>query len=175
MENTEKKLSPKVQEFIENAKKAQTEAEEMEMQKQQVERDEYLISLGLYTEEKVEGIMDSFGNKYYDTVKTAISVTDEEFDEIKKYAPKEKVSPIQATCELNNGAEQLLNVLNTIGLIIACIVAIILITNGISSYNQDYLIVVGVVFAMISVISFSCMKVVLNISNNLHKINSKLK
>ena len=54
METTEKTMNPKVLEFIENAKKAQAEAQELEKQKQTAERDALLISLGLCRMEMVE-------------------------------------------------------------------------------------------------------------------------
>lgn len=188
METTEKTMNPKVLEFIENAKKAQAEAQELERQKQAAERDALLISLGLCRMEMVEIKRDeaykiNFEGVKYDAEKdiyyrggaVAIDVTDEEFEEIKKYAPKkEKIEQI-GDVPLDNSAEQFLGVLNVISLVICCIAAFILIVAGMDSYRERYLIGVGIGLAVFSLIYYACMKVVLNISNNLHKINSKIK
>ena len=174
METTEKTMNPQVQEFIEKAKKALAEAQELEKQKQQLEKDNFLISLGLCTVEK-EDKVNSFGDTYTTTTKTPISVTDEEFDEIKKYASMLNDNQDENQSHLDNSAEEFLGVINVISLIICGILALIIIVNGIESYDNAYLTGVGIGIIVLSIISFSCVKVVLNISNNLHKINNKLK
>ena len=89
-------MNKKVQEFIEKMK-------EIEKAKELKQREEHLISLGLIDEEKTKrGIVyldnwdgtrgwkfDNEKNKYYkeDYVPAAIEVTDEEYQEILKYAP----------------------------------------------------------------------------------------
>ena len=174
METTEKTMNPKVQEFIENAKKALAEAHELDKQQQQLEKDIFLISLGLCTVEKEEKV-NSFGDTYTTTTKTPISVTDEEFDEIKKYASMLNDNQDENQSHLDNSAEEFLGVINVISLITCGILSLIIIVNGIESYDNAYLTGVGIGIIVLSIISFSCVKVVLNISNNLHKINNKLK
>ena len=188
MENTEKTTHLKVQKFIENAKKLQIEAQELERQQQEAKRDAFLISLGLYTEEKVniprsEAMLSTYDGVFYDeekkqyyvVTKNAVDVTDEEFEEIKKYALAKEEVKQKESVELDNSAEKFLDTLNDITLVICCIAAVILIVIGIGSYSEGYLVGVGIGLAILSIISYACVRVVLNISNNLHKINSKIK
>ena len=131
-------MDPKLQEFLDTAKAKERKAFE-------ADRDKLLISLGLTSNETIREYSDVRSYEfdrwdqekqmYYREVQVPIKVTDEEYEEIKKYAPKAAVEAI----ELDNKAENFLAALNTISLVIGMIA------------------------------------VVLNISNNLHKINGKLK
>lgn len=187
MANTEKTMNPQVLEFIEQAKKTQIETSDLEMQRQQAERDALLISLGLYRNEIVEvekqvaykinfdGVKyDEENDIYYREIKCALDVTDEEFEEIKKYAPQKENIGRKEGDDINNSAEQLLGVINGLSLVVCCILALILVVGGISN-SESYEVCIGVCLALVSLISYACIKVVLNISNNLHQINSKLK
>lgn len=189
METTEKTMHPKVQEFIETAKKLQSEelaeALDLEKQKQQAERDNLLISLGLYSEkiiyidhmEDIENYdnahFDSIRGQYYTKSKVAYSVSDEEFEEIKKYTLKKEKTEHVENISLDNTAEQFLGILNTLSLILCLIVALILFVVGIT--EERNLIGLSIGFAILGLMSYACAKVVLNISNNLHQINSKMK
>jgi D-alanyl-lipoteichoic acid acyltransferase DltB (MBOAT superfamily) len=76
---------------------------------------------------------------------------------------------------LDNSAEKLLGTINVIFLVICCLAAFILVGTGIDSYREGYLVGVGIGLAVLGAISYACVNVVLNISNNLHQINSKMK
>lgn len=169
-------MDAKVKEFLETAKAKEREAFEKK-------RDEHLISLGLVNEgESVREYADNYNyvfnkwdeetKKYYREKLVAISVTDEEYEEIKKYSATDVVEEE----ELENGAEKFLAVINGISLAIGIIAAIVLIFVALDSYrNGGYFFLASVVILLMSLVSWAIVKVVLNISNNLHKINSKLK
>ncbi len=123
----------------------------------------------------VEALYDEKNKQYYKTVKSAIKVTDEEFEEIKKYASKKEKKEHVEKLTLDNSAETLLGTINVIFLVICCLAAFILVVIGIDSYREGYLVGVGIGLAVLGVISYACVNVVLNISNNLHQINSKMK
>lgn len=168
-------MDAKVKEFLETAKAKEREAFEKK-------RDEHLISLGLVNEgESVREYADNYNyifnkwdgetKKFYREKLVAISVTDEEYEEIKKYSATYVVEE-----ELENGAEKFLAVLNGISLAIGIIAAIVLIFVPLDSYrNRGYFFLASGVILLISLVSWAIIKVALNISNNLHKINSKLK
>lgn len=169
-------MDEKVKEFLETAKAKEREAFEKK-------RDEHLISLGLVNEgESVREYADNYSyifnkwdeetKKYYREKLVAISVTDEEYEEIKKYSATDVVEEE----ELENGAEKFLAIINGISLAIGIIAAIVLIFVALNSYrNGGYFFLASVVILLMSLVSWAIVKVVLNISNNLHKINSKLK
>ena len=178
METTEKTMHPKVVEFIENAKKAQAEEAKKEKEK-------LLSSLGLlYTTTKKyidyeerfnypDFFWDTKAERWcVETKEDAISVTDEEFEEIKKYAKLQTSENVNHT--INNGAENFLNTINVLSLIVTIIAAVILIIKGFSDYEL-HLTLIGIVILFVDLIYYSFLKVFLNISNNLHKINAKLK
>lgn len=164
-------MDEKLQKYLDEAKA-----------KERRKRDELLISLGLTKDETVRTYSESYSevynkwdaetDKYYADVKVPITVTDEEYEEIKKYASK-------ATDEANEPdtkAENFLAILNAIFLIIGIITALVILYKGINSTGlfKEHLIEAAVV-AVGSLISWAIWKVVLNISYNLHEINSKLK
>lgn len=171
-------MDPKVKEFIDSAKSKKREEFEKE-------RDAHLISLGLI-KEKVRKYSDAYGGgyyaydevqkKYYGEFNVPVSVTDEEYSEIKKITEEKSNKDIK----IENGAENFLGVLNTIFFVIGIIASVILLIAAIDglSYGDDEGVVyllssIGVL--LVSIISWNITRVLLNISNNLHKINAKLK
>ena len=164
-------MVPKVKEFIEAAKSK----ERAEFEKK---RDEHLISLGLI-KKREKKYSDTFGggynlydegqNKYYGLFTKPVEVTDEEYEEIKKIATKPE--------EVENGAENFLRVINGISLVIGIIFAIILIIASVNSYEDEStsFLIAGIAVLLISFVSCAIIRVLLNISNNLHQINAKLK
>ena len=164
-------MDEKLQKYLDEAKA-----------KERRKKDELLISLGLTKDETVRIYSESYSDvynkwdaetdKYYADVKVPITVTDEEYEEIKKYASN---STDEAT-DLDTKAENFLAILNTIFLIIGIITALVILYKGMNSTGsfKEHLIEAAVV-AGGSLISWAIWKVVLNISYNLHEINSKLK
>ena len=163
-------MHPKVEEFLQKAK-----AEELK------ERQKKLIELGLYEAIEVDGqngydsyewvwnnekgISERKYIKRYD-----IDISDEEYEEILKYYPNTNSTPI------SDSAESILEVLNVMTLIFGIAAGFICFIIGvIGQYGSSYLIISGICIAIISIISWAALKVILNISNNLHQINSKLK
>ena len=108
---------------------------------------------------------------YSGTVNQAIEVTDEEYEEIKKLSPN-KITPPQ----INDYAETLLNGILIISLIVGIIGCIVFLSLGFEAYrgSSTYFISAGVLLVA-SFVNFAVGKVLLNISNNLHSINSKIK
>lgn len=171
-------MDPKVKEFIDSAKSKKREEFEKE-------RDAHLISLGLI-KEKVRKYSDAYGGgyyaydevqkKYYGEFNVPVNVTDEEYAEIKKITEEKPNEDIK----IENGAEKFLAVFNGIFLGIGILASVILLIAAIDglSYGDDEGVVyllssIGVL--LVSIISWNITRVLLNISNNLHKINSKLK
>lgn len=182
-------MEPMVKEFIEKAQAK--EREEFEK-----ERDKVLISLGLISETGREYSAsrsypytkyDADKKAYYCEKKIPVKVTDEEFEIIKKYAESNSepdksnsepvnANPEPAEVELDNGAEKFLGVINGILLAVSIIASVILMFLAIDAYRGgEYYFIGGLALLLLSLISFASIKVILNISNNLHKINSKLK
>ena len=167
-------MNPKVKQFLDKAKAK----ERAEFEKQ---RDAHLIKLGLVDEEKstVEysdsyspacGFekYDSEQKKYCKSVPAPIEVTDDEYELIKRYSATKP----QAT--LNNDAETFLDKVNSIVTCVSIIASIVLVTLALI-YESWMLFWGAVVIATVGVISSAAVEVLLNISNNLHEINSKLK
>ena len=170
-------MDAKVKEFLDAAKAKEREAFEKK-------RDEHLISLGLIDEESevVREYSSYYSTRfekwdvdkkmYYYDIKQPVKVTDEEYEEILKYSTKNEIEEI----EIENGAEKFLSVMNGINLAIGIISAVVLICIALDAYrNGGYYFLASVVILLTSLISWAIVKVVLNISNNLHKINSKQK
>ena len=170
-------MDAKVKEFLDAAKAKEREAFEKK-------RDEHLISLGLIDEESevVREYSSYYSTRfekwdvdkkmYYYDIKQPVKVTDEEYEEILKYSTKNEIEEI----EIENGAEKFLSVMNGINLAIGIISAVVLICVALDAYrNGGYYFLASVVILLTSLISWAIVKVVLNISNNLHKINSKQK
>lgn len=166
-------MDPKVKEFIDSAKSKKREEFEKE-------RDAHLISLGLI-KEIVRKYSDAYGGgyyaydevqkKYYGEFNVPVNVTDEEYAEIKKITEEKSNKDIK----IENGAENFLGVLNTIFFVIGIIAAIILVCISFDSYDGGIYFLSGLGVLLVSFVSWGITKVLLNISNNLHQINSKLK
>ena len=164
-----------VKEFLDAAKAKEREAFEKK-------RDEHLISLGLVKKgESVREYSDSYNyvfnkwdeeaKKYYREKLVAISVTDEEYEEIKNVANTPTTAEDK---EIDNGAEKFLGVINGIMLAISIIAAVVLSFIAIGEEEFGFFLI-GLGVLLIGLISWAIVKVMLNISNNLHEINSKLK
>ena len=166
-------MNPKVKQFLEEAKAK----ERAEFEKQ---RDAHLIKLGLVDEDKstieysdcylpVDGFekYDREQNKYYKRVPAPIEVTDEEYELIKRY------SATKPTVAQNNDAEIFLDKVNSIVASVSIVISIVLAVLALK--DGSWVLFWGaVVIAIVSLISSAAVKVLLNISNNLHEINSKL-
>lgn len=151
-------MHPKVERFL-------REARNKELQ----EREKILIELGLYEDIEVNGNdgydyheydPKSISNKYYK--RNIVDISDEEYEMILKHS-----HPNKQKLNYKNGAEQFIDVINTIILIIGIIAAIVLVYTGFAIY--------GICVVLITTIFWAVIKVALNISNNLHQINAKLK
>ena len=171
-------MDAKVKEFLEKA-------QANEREKFEKERDALLISLGLIEGDAVSGReygpryghpyvhYDAEKKAYYREIKgTPISVTDEEYEMIKKYVETKETQNKKDVAVLKNGAEKFLEVINIIVLIISLICSTILL--GESGYGEELYTYIGIIVLLVSLIMFASVKVPLNISNNLHEINSKL-
>lgn len=169
-------MDPKVKEFIEAAKvKERTRFEK--------ERDAHLISLGLIKERLKEyseaynpskyPSYDSSMGKYYRETIIPIDVTDEEYEEIRKIT---KIVPSkESDIEIKKGvAESFLGTINGISLAIGIIATLVLIIVSIVE-GEGWLFLIALVVFFLSVTSWSIPKIILNISNNIREINSKLK
>ena len=162
-------MDPKVKKFIEAARAKERKAFEEE-------RDAHLISLGLI-KEIARKYSDGFGGgfdhydedlkKYYKEFPVPEEVTDEEYEEIKR------ITGIEPK-KINNGAEKFLDGVNAALLVIGFIATIILAFAAFNNPEEGYLIAAIVVLST-SVVSSAIIGVLINISNNLHQINSKLK
>lgn len=163
-------MNPKVKAFIENAQ------EKQQIQTKQ-ERDKLLVSLGLtdgverkYAKEW-DGVYQSWDDEkqmYYYDAPVPISVTDEEYELI-KMCVKQRGDKCADESDKRNGAERFLSVVNTIGLVAGLLYAVAMLFMGLR------LALMGVCLAIVMFISWAMVKVVLNISNNLHDINAKMK
>jgi hypothetical protein len=172
-------MDAKVKEFLDAAKAMEREAFEKK-------RDEHLISLGLINdEESVLEYSDSYNynkgfvkynsklDKYYRVVKVVpVKVSDEEYEEIKKVS----ATPAAIHEEnIGNGAEEFLGVVNGIILVISIIATVAIFFIATLEEGRGIFFLIGLGILLIGLISWATVKVMLNISNNLHKINSKLK
>ena len=172
-------MDPKLQKFIEKAQATERKAYEKE-------RDAMLLSLGLVNED--DTILREYSPTYeypylnYDPEKkayyreikgTPISITDEEYELLKKYVPKTAYKQSES---ISNGAETFLGVINIIVLLASIVCSVILMGSLAETYNSlGYGTLIGIIIILLALIAFSSVKVMLNISNNLHEINSKLK
>lgn len=164
-------MDAKVKAFLDQARAEERKAFE-------AQRDAHLMSLGLYTEEK------SFrGNR----LRRPIEVSDKEYEEILKVAPLEEEEVVEEV-NLKNGAEKFLGIINKISLVIGILSVVVIMVTAISYWNELsqligkdfangilwFLIFVCLESLLISFVAWASLKVTLNISNNLHEINSKL-
>ena len=178
----------KVKEYLDAAKAA-------ERKKFEEKRDSILISLGLVDPDKTKREYsdldyytyaypewDPEKRKHYRIVHEPVEVTDEEFEEIMKYAPKvskkEVSNDIKYTpqcVEVENGAEKFLAVVNNIALAIGIIAAVFLLFIALNSNKiAGYFVLSALGVLLVSFVSWAVVKVVLNVSNNLHEINAKM-
>ena len=173
----------------ENVKKFIDAAKAAERKRFESERDSLLLSLGLIDPEKTRREysdypyptdthpdLDEEKKKYYRTIVEPLEVSDEEYEQIKQYAPKETLSVVSGNSVLGKTSENFLALLSNISLAIGTIVSIVLLfsTNNFGG-NKGYVVLTAVGLFFISLMSWAAIKVLLNISNNLHEINSKIK
>lgn len=174
-----------VKRFIENAKKLKRATFEQE-------RDEHLKYLGLIRTQREFSdyqsstfpYYDKDAQKYYRDYYVAVEVTDEEYEEIKRLAPPlpEKVNETtRKTTENANKtksskgvAETYLGVINGVSFAIGIIATLVLIIVSIVE-GEGWLSLIALVVFFLSVTSWSIPRIILNISNNIREINSKLK
>ena len=172
-------MNPKVQQFIDEAKaKERAEFEKL--------RDAHLIKLGLVDEEKStieysKNYSEALGfvkydaekDMYYKGVFVPVEVTDEEYEQIKRYtAPK--VKAVADSNDVANSAEVFLGVVNNIVRVVVVVSSIALAIFALSEELWIFFIL-GVVVLLGGLIITATTKVLLNISNNLHEINAKIK
>ncbi len=154
-------------------------------------KEEKLISLGLIKETVREygqyGInypkYDRETKSYYRERPIPIDVTYEEFEKICKYAemktPKEQEEEAEneERHQILNGAEKTLGLFNSISLAFGILIAVICVIIGIFADFEfkSLFFVYGIILIIPFILSWAVIKVFLNISNNLHHINSKLK
>lgn len=167
-------MNNKVKEFIDVAK-------EQKRIKFEQERDKLLISLGLTDEEKSTKVYSEFyrdgyewdeeNKKYYHTVPMPIEVTDEEYEEILKYAQiKENTEDIPE----NKDDDNFLSITNKIVLILSCVACFILVFASINMEEYTFAII-GLAILPFCVLSYAGIKVFVNISKTLQEVNNKLK
>ena len=173
-----------VKKFLDEAKAKEQEALEEAARKKKEERDEFLVSLGLTkgTERKWQEnigspyvLWDEEKKMYYYDAPVPVDVTDEEFEEIKKYAHfqnNDVPSSKEEDLPYDNGAERTLNTINKIMLTLAIVGGIVLFFIG-GATGQYYLMIWSLVIILGYVIVWAFVKVYINISNNLHAINYK--
>lgn len=155
-------------------------------------KSEKLIAMGLIKETIKEygpyGLKypkyDPETKNYYRETPIPVDVTDEEFEKICKFAEmnhskqqEENIdSKITERGVINNGAERILGLCNTIGIVIGIVVAVICVLVGLFlDFEYSILFIVyGILILIPFILSWAALKVFLNISNNLHQINSKL-
>ena len=155
-------------------------------------KNEKLIAMGLIKETIKEygpyGLKyskyDPETKNYYRETPIPVDVTDEEFEKICKFAEmnhskqqEENIdSKIAEIGAINNGAERILGLCNTIGIVFGIVAAVVCVLVGLfldSEYSTLF-IVYGILILIPFTLSWAALKVFLNISNNLHQINSKL-
>lgn len=167
-------MNNKVKEFIDVAK-AQKRI------KFEQERDKLLISLGLYKEvESTQNYCDADnyvhkwdekGKEWYKVPVSAIEVTDEEYEEILKYAQiKEDTEDIPE----NKDDDNFLSITNKIVLFLSCIACFLLVFASINMEDYTFAII-GLAILPFCVLSYAGIKVFVNISKTLQEVNNKLK
>ena len=183
-------MNPIVSEFLEKKRNAQRV-------KFEKERDSLLVSLGLVETVKEYSPtgqrsstyfkLDEETGQYYCNKKIPVEVTDEEFEEIKQVAGQTSKSDqpsAQSSSKmyLDNNAERFLSVVNTISLVISCAVAFILFCMSIKQfidYDAPEILFWGFLYSalmvFVALIGYAFLKVYLNMSNNLHELNAKVK
>lgn len=180
-------MNEQVKKFLEEAKANEQAAIELAAQKKKEERDEFLISLGLTSGTK-RNYSDKPGfpytnlepetQKYYYDSPIPVEVTDEEFEEIKKYAQYQKKESVDAVQEqpYSNAAERTLSTINTIMLVLTVFGGLIWFFVSVSDSKEAGIIAglpaLAIIFGY--VIVWAVVKVYVNISDNLHEINHKL-
>lgn len=171
-------MDARVKEFLDAAKAA-------ERKRFETERDSLLLSLGLVDPDRTRRKYsdyysstypdwDAEKKKYYRDVPEPIVVSDEEYEEIKKYAPKDAKKVGVGEKIIANGDEKFLSVINSLVLIIGVIASIPLFVIALSTSRDILNMLSPVVVLLTTLVSWAVVKVVLNVSNNLHEINSKI-
>ena len=183
-------MDPKVQAFIEAGKKVEKEQANLEEQAKKFGQTETLISLGIFTLGKVEyndecidenDEWDENKGKWIHQEKIVPDVTDEEYAEILKYAKiqdknieNDNIGSANDEVKPDKNAENYLLSWAYASLILAVIVDIAGIILALSQSSWIiFLAAIGI--SSIYYFSWAVLKVLCNISNNLHNINEKVK
>lgn len=176
-----------VKKYLDEGKAKEQEILDEEARKKKEERDNYLIRLGLTTgterrySKEYSGPYCSWDKEkemYYYDAQVPVEVTDEEFEEIRKYEKfhnGEIPVSAEAKATLDNGAESTLSVINSVFYILAWIVAFTMFIVGLSDYGYRGLIKLSIILILGATITWAVVKVYINISNNLHELNAKIK
>lgn len=160
-----------VKNFIEEARVKERKAYEDE-------RDQLLISLGLvntvreYTDRHAPNFLDwdDQEKKFYHSKQIPITITDEEYEEIKKI-----VKQSTSKKEIPTGrVEKRLRKLNDIILVVFILVALVLIMIAFSEADASF-ILLSILLLLFAFVGWFIIDVYVNISNTLSDINSKLK
>lgn len=154
-------------------------------------KDKKLISMGLIEETRREygpyspkyRLFEKETRRYYRDIPIPIEISDEEFEKllmyekIKETIPQEKEDDIRDVRHINNTAEKILNTFNVIALVIGITAALVCVILGfIDSMRLGYMaILIGIAITIPIILSWAMLKVYINISNNLHEINSKMR
>ena len=181
-----------VKKYLDEAKAIEKEIQDRKEQKEKERRDKYLISLGLikgyerrYSDKNYYPYLkrDKETKQYYYDAPIPVEVTDEELEELKKYkalhdAPTNEKGQhyIPITDEkpkTNNSAEESLGIINYFVLVLGIIFGVILILMS-SEYGSGT-IRYGFFIIFVALVTWAMVKVYINISNNLHELNAKIK
>lgn len=174
-----------VKKYLDDAKAKELLILDEEARKKKEKRDNYLIRLGLTTGTERRYSKD-YSNPYYSWDKEKrmyyydaqipVEVTDEEFEEIKKYEKfhrGEVTTSVEQKPAINNGAESTLSMINTIFYVLSLIGAIIMFVMGMSIPDYKWMLLDALFLIFGATITWAVVKVYVNISNNLHELNAK--
>lgn len=175
-------MNSKVQELIDSKRQRLISAKKQE-------RDNFLISLGLIDEEKTmrkefvhydpqfsSRKFDEVKKVYYQEVPAPLSITDEEYEELLRYFPKEKEEPDESTSE-----EVTLNIIAVITLILGLICSVILfftLALETDRWGTEFKLtgfVVAISVMLYTILTWALLRVIARISTNIRELNHKSK
>ena len=177
-----------VKKYLDDAKAIEQEIEEDKARNKKEERDKFLISLGF-----VKGVerrySDSYGDpynswdkekkQYYYDAQIPVEVTDEEFEQLKKYQAfhdaetdatgRHQLPDVPNEDPFGNAAENTLGTVNSIVFVIAIIGSIFLFFATFVAERPALMLDAAILF-LASLVTWSVVKVYINISYNLKEI-----
>lgn len=168
-------MNPKVEELI-SRKKEEIKNQTLKKRRQ------HLIKLGLVSDERIIQYQDNWDNspeckwdreknKYYKEIAAPIEVTDEEYEEICRYFPEDNVPVENETY----GAENTLNTMATIILVIGLLSAFVLIFLIFGGVLPPIAFLYDIILVLTVLASWAILRCFANISVTLKKINAKIK